>query len=135
VKRAVDVPIMADESLWGPFDAINLLRFEAADIFNIYLNKSPGIYNSMKIAHIGEPAGITCDVAPSGPCLGRIARAHVSASIRNLADGGMMRRLWLIADDLLIDPPKITKEGMELPKGPGLGVELDEEKVEKYRIR
>lgn len=135
VKRAVKVPIMADESLWGPYDAINLVRFEAADIFDIYINKSPGIYNSMKIAHIGEPAGITCDVAPGGPCLGRLASAHVSVSIRNLADGGNMRRLWMIMEDLLADPPRITKEGLELPTGPGLGVELDEEKVEKYRIK
>jgi L-alanine-DL-glutamate epimerase-like enolase superfamily enzyme len=135
VKRSVNVPIMADESLWGPYDAINLIRFEAADIFNIYINKSPGIYNSMKIAQIGEPAGITCDVAPGGPYLGRIASAHVSASIKNLADGGSMRRLWIIADDLLVDPPRITKEGLELPTGPGLGVDLKEEKVEKYRVK
>ena len=135
VRRAVDVPVMADESLWGPYDAMNLVRLQAADIFDIYVNKSPGIYNSMKIAYIGEPAGITCDVLPGGPCLGRMASAHVSASIRNLADGGNMRRLWIVADDLLVDPPKITKDGLELPTGPGLGVELDEKKVEKYTVR
>jgi len=135
VKRAVRVPVMADESLWGPYDALNLVRFEAADIFDIYINKSPGIYNSMKIAHIGEPAGITCDVAAVGPFLGRIAGAHVAASIRNLADGGNMRGPWMIADDLLLDPPKETREGLELPTKPGLGVELDDAKVQKYRVK
>jgi muconate cycloisomerase len=134
VKKAVKVPIMADESLWGPYDALNLVRFEAADIFNIYINKSPGIYNSMKIAYIGEPAGIRCDIAPGGPCLGRIASAHVAASIRNLADGGSMRRLWLITEDLLLNPPRMTKEGLEIPTAPGLGVELDEKKVDRYRV-
>jgi len=135
VKRAVRVPVMADESLWGPYDAVNLVRFEAADIFDIYINKSPGIYNSMKIAHIGEPAGITCDVAAVGPFLGRVTAAHVAASIRNLADGGNMRGPWMIADDLLLDPPRETREGLELPTKPGLGVELDDAKVQKYRVK
>jgi L-alanine-DL-glutamate epimerase-like enolase superfamily enzyme len=135
VKRAVRVPVMADESLWGPYDALNLLRFEAADIFDIYINKSPGIYNSMKIAHIGEPAGITCDIAAVGPFLARIAGAHVAASIKNLADGGNMRGPWMISEDLLLDAPKETKEGLELPTKPGLGVELDEAKVQKYTVK
>jgi L-Ala-D/L-Glu epimerase len=62
VKRQSPIPIMADESCFDHFDALNLVRHDACDYFNIKLSKSGGIYNALKINHIAESAGIKCQV-------------------------------------------------------------------------
>jgi L-alanine-DL-glutamate epimerase-like enolase superfamily enzyme len=63
VRQNVNSLVMADESIGSPRDALNLVRNEAADAFHVYLNKSPGIYYTMKIATIAEPVGILCYLA------------------------------------------------------------------------
>jgi len=58
VRKTVDIPIMADESVHNPYDAIKVVMAEAADLINIKLMKSGGIHNALKIAAISEAAGI-----------------------------------------------------------------------------
>jgi L-Ala-D/L-Glu epimerase len=62
VKRQSPIPIMADESCFDHFDALNLVRHNACDYFNIKLSKSGGIHNALKINHIAESSGIKCQV-------------------------------------------------------------------------
>ncbi|MBO3801287.1 MAG: dipeptide epimerase [Thermoproteota archaeon] len=58
VKRNSSVPIMADESVHSPEDAVEIVKKGAADFINIKLMKSGGIRNARKIAAISESAGI-----------------------------------------------------------------------------
>ncbi len=62
VAKEVEVPIMADESMHTPADALRLVNANAADMFNIKLMKSSGIHESRKIAAIADGAGIPCMV-------------------------------------------------------------------------
>ncbi len=62
VTRQVDLPVMADESMHTPFDALRLVEEKAADMFNIKLMKSSGIHEAGKIAAIAEAAEIPCMV-------------------------------------------------------------------------
>lgn len=54
------VPVLADESLYSPQDAATLLKMGAADLLNIKLMKSGGIYNALKIATMAEVYGVEC---------------------------------------------------------------------------
>ncbi|MEO7733446.1 MAG: dipeptide epimerase, partial [Kofleriaceae bacterium] len=47
VTERVDTPVMADESVFGPMDVIELIRMRAADIVNIKLMKTGGISNAV----------------------------------------------------------------------------------------
>ncbi len=58
VCRAVDVPIMADESLHSPADARQIIARQAADMFNIKLMKCGGILRALEILSLAEAAGI-----------------------------------------------------------------------------
>ncbi len=62
VARKVEVPIMADESMHTPADALRLVKENAADMFIIKLMKSSGIHEARKIAAIADGAGIPCMV-------------------------------------------------------------------------
>lgn len=60
VTERVNTPIMADESVFGPTEVIDLIRMRAADIINIKLMKTGGISNAIRIADIAALYGIEC---------------------------------------------------------------------------
>ena len=60
VTERVTTPIMADESVFGPAQVIELIRMRAADIINIKLMKTGGLSNAIKIADIASLHGIDC---------------------------------------------------------------------------
>jgi len=60
VTERVHTPIMADESVFGPTEVIELIRMRAADIINIKLMKTGGISNALHIADIAGLYQIEC---------------------------------------------------------------------------
>ena len=54
------VPVLADESVFSPRDAMRVLEQRAADLINIKLMKCGGIYNALKIAAAAEIYGVEC---------------------------------------------------------------------------
>ena len=54
------VPVLADESVFSPRDAMKVLEQRAADLINIKLMKCGGIYNALKIASAAEIYGVEC---------------------------------------------------------------------------
>ncbi|WP_342536721.1 muconate/chloromuconate family cycloisomerase [Sporosarcina sp. FSL K6-3508] len=128
------VPVMADEGLATVQDAMRLISAKAADIFSLKIHKSGGMRNTIKIAAIAEAAGIPCFGGTSlESSIGTSACLHAYGTIRNLQYGSELFGPQWLADDLVKNPLVCAEGKVQVPTGPGLGVELDEEKVEKYR--
>ena len=75
------VPVLADESVFSPMDAMKILQTGAADLINIKLMKCGGIYNGLKIATLAEMYGVECMIG----CMleGRVAvnaAAHLACA-------------------------------------------------------
>lgn len=60
VTDRVHTPIMADESVFGPVEVIDLIRMRAADIINIKLMKTGGLSKAIQIADIAAMYGVEC---------------------------------------------------------------------------
>lgn len=60
VTERVHTPIMADESVFGPMEVVELIRLRAADIINIKLMKTGGISNAIRIADIAAMHQVEC---------------------------------------------------------------------------
>ena len=60
VTDRVHTPVMADESVFGPAEVIELIRRRAADIINIKLMKTGGLSNAIRIADIASLYGVEC---------------------------------------------------------------------------
>jgi L-alanine-DL-glutamate epimerase-like enolase superfamily enzyme len=60
VRERVATPVMADESVFGPAQALALIRMQAADIINIKLMKAGGISRAAQIADLCGEHGIDC---------------------------------------------------------------------------
>ncbi|OEU47852.1 MAG: dipeptide epimerase [Desulfobulbaceae bacterium S3730MH12] len=81
VRDNVAFPVYADESVFSPRDALELIGMNAVDGLNIKLMKCGGIYNGLKIASIAETAGIPCMIGSMMEChISVSAAAHLAAS-------------------------------------------------------
>ncbi|MBO9663769.1 dipeptide epimerase [Dokdonella sp.] len=60
VTERVHTPVMADESVFGPTEVVELIRMRAADIINIKLMKTGGISNAIRIADIAAMYQVEC---------------------------------------------------------------------------
>lgn len=139
VRRNVTVPIIADESVWTLEDAKMLARAEAADVFSIYVGKAGGIGPAREIARFAHAVGIKCTIGSNLELgVGTAAMIHLALSAPAIdADTYPCDIIgpMFYEDDVLVDPVPISGGLARLHDRPGLGVELDDEKVEKYRVR
>ena len=147
VTRRVDTPVMADESAWTTWDILEIIEKKAADIISIYSTKPGGLLKAKKVAAIAEAAGFPCNVNGSVEMgVGNAANVHLAASTAaaNLGcvipvttpDAEATGRIAGIyyKDDIVTEPFAFVDGAVKVPQGPGLGVELDQEKVERYRL-
>jgi muconate cycloisomerase len=137
LRRDTGIPIMADESVFTLADAWTLARCGAADILSIYPGKHGGLMETIKIAHVAEAAGLLCHLGSNLELgVGTAAMGHVALALGIIASetypADLIGPLYHEAD-LLRVPQKLGPDAAQLPDGPGLGVELDEEQVARYR--
>ena len=133
VRLQSPIAIMADEALFGPADAIKLIRAEACDTFNIKVMKAGGLLNSIRIAHIADAANIRCMVGCMLESkLALTAAAHVVASQANIVyadlDGNTEHVIDPITGGMTVKAGTLT-----LPETPGLGCDVDPAFVKKLR--
>ncbi|WP_106314021.1 muconate/chloromuconate family cycloisomerase [Paraburkholderia sp. BL18I3N2] len=128
------VPIMADEAVTGPEDALELVRGACADVFALKIAKSGGIYGMMRTAAIADAAGVTLygGTMLEGS-IGSIASAHGFSALPQLAWGTELFGPLLLKDDIVTARPQYRDFDLHLPEGPGLGLHIDEEKLAFYR--
>ena len=123
VKKESPIPIVADESVKTPEDAIKVITKEGADVINIKLMKSAGIMGAVRIAYVTEAAGLENMIGCMGESkIGITAAAHVALGLRNI------RYYDLDSDMLIVEDPVsyggITGESeRRISGGEGLGIE------------
>ncbi len=136
IAHAIDTPIMADEAVFSPADATRVVRLQAADMISIKLMKPGGICRSKKIATIAEAAGLPCYAGAmweSG--VGIAASLHFMAATPNVKYGSdFYIPYFLMQHDIVKNPPRLADGHAHVPHGPGLGVELDEDVVRRFRV-
>jgi muconate cycloisomerase len=128
VRRRSGMPIMADESVFTPQDALEVIRHGAADVLSLYPGKHGGIRATQHIASMAEAAGIACTI---GSNLERevatAAMAHVTVATPNLQceryPGDLIGPLYY-EKPLTHGPLRYAADRLFVPETPGLGVAL-----------
>ncbi|ONI74067.1 chloromuconate cycloisomerase [Kribbella sp. ALI-6-A] len=134
ISAALPIPVMADESLRTPSDAVRLARLRAADIFAVKTTKCGGLRASLDIAAIGAAAGIPTHGATSieSP-VGTAASLHFACAAPGVTWGSELFGPLLMAEEMLTAPLHYADGHLHLPSGPGLGIELDPDKLRAFR--
>ncbi|MCP3656828.1 MAG: muconate cycloisomerase [Herbaspirillum sp.] len=134
LKGRYPIAIMADESLTGPTSAFALARQAGADVFAIKIEQSGGLRAAQQVAAIADAAGIELygGTMLEG-AVGTIASAHVFATFRNLQWGTELFGPLLLTEEILAQPLQYRDFELAVPTGPGLGIALDEDRIQFFR--
>ncbi|MDQ3617375.1 MAG: dipeptide epimerase [Pseudomonadota bacterium] len=123
VTERVHTPIMADESVFGPMEVIELIRLRAADIINIKLMKTGGISNAIRIADIAAMHGVECmigcmlETSISVAAAVHVAVAKSNAITRIDLDGPSLCRFDPVDGGVIFNESEIS-----ITDAPGLGI-------------
>ncbi|MDR2569127.1 MAG: mandelate racemase/muconate lactonizing enzyme family protein [Oscillospiraceae bacterium] len=132
VRRAVDVPIAADEGCSTVERALAHIKKEACDVFVIYVSEAGGLMRARQIAAMADACGIWCTMgtwAETG--VATAAGIHAIASSCNFVFSNDTH--YMLQDgDIIKKPLEIIDGKIALPSGAGIGVEIDEQKIDEF---
>lgn len=122
VTQHVYTPILADESVFSAEDAINIIKGRAADLINIKLMKTGGIYEALKICSIAEIYNVECMIG----CMLE-SKVAVSAGAHLAAAKGVITRADLDGPslckvDIYEGGPSYVANKIIMNETPGLGI-------------
>lgn len=129
LRAATTIPVALH--LANPHDIVNAIKAEAIDIFNL----GGTMWNFVKNAAIADAAGIPCWHG-SGNDLGimEMSYLHAASVPRNCVMPSDFVGSWTREDDLIVDGIAFDRGDAVVPDRPGLGCELDEAAVDRYRV-
>ena len=135
ITRAIDTPIMADESVFDPREALDGVERRLADVFSLKIMKSGGIRRALEVAAIARIGGI--DVY--GGCMFETGIAHAAgaqlmAALPELHLGcEFYMSTYYVREDVLAEPFPVRDGLVHVPAEPGLGVTVDPDRLARYR--
>jgi L-alanine-DL-glutamate epimerase-like enolase superfamily enzyme len=125
VRRAVSVPIAADEGCSTVERALAHIKKEACDVFVVYVSEAGGLMRARQIAAMADAASLWCTMgtwAETG--VATAAGMHAIASSCNFVFSNDTHYM-LQTGDILTNPLEIIDGKIALPAGAGIGVEID----------
>lgn len=147
VAERVRTPVMADESAWTVEDILELHDLNAAALFSCYVTKPGGLYRARQQAELAGRLGMACDIGGSIETgIGNAANLALGTVLTNAtlpsvcpvskpagADGPAVAGVYY-SDDLITEPFRFVDGVVMAPEGPGLGIEVDREKLARYSL-
>lgn len=142
VTRTLDIPIAGGENEFTKFSFRDIIARRAMDIIQPDVCAAGGITECKKIAALATAHSVPCIPHAWGSVIGLAATLHFLASIPDCPPCLVPMPPWLeyeqtynpFRDDLSTDPITHDRGMVNIPTGPGLGIEINREIIEKYRV-
>ncbi|MEW5313130.1 MAG: hypothetical protein WDW38_004721 [Sanguina aurantia] len=117
-----------------PESAFDVACSAGADVFAVKIEQSGGLFAAQRVAAIADAAGIA---VYGGTMLegavGTIAAAHLFSTFQHLQWGTELFGPLLLAEEILVQPLGYHDFHLDVPTAPGLGIELDEDRISAFR--
>lgn len=133
VQRAVAVPLMAHEGCFSLTDAIALIELDAVRVLGVNTERPGGITQALRAIDYAAHRGLGT-VLHNQP-LGIASAAQIHIGTARAAQLGHAMELFghvMLADDLVVEPLDYAGGRVRVPSGPGLGVALDEDALDRH---
>ena len=135
ITAKVDTPIMADESVHNLWDAYRIVKDKVADIIKIKFAKIGGFYKAQQVINLCEAAGVPVVIGNGlNTSIMGSAELNLACSHKQIIQGGEFVGPAKLKEDLVKDPLVMKDGKYVLRDKPGLGIEVDEEKINKSKI-
>jgi L-alanine-DL-glutamate epimerase-like enolase superfamily enzyme len=135
VRGAIGIPVMADESITDYASLIAVIRADCADLVKLKVMKQGGFLTCRRMLETATAAGLRVVIGHGfGLGINTVAEIMLAATSKNVVEGLECVGPLKTADDIVTSKLDLTAGVLPLPDGPGLGVTLDEAKVQRYRF-
>jgi muconate cycloisomerase len=136
IRRAIGIPLMADESVSGPESLLDIIRREAADLVKVKVMKQGGLLRTRAMVDGAAAAGLRVVIGHGfGLTLSTLAEAAIAASSTAIVDGCESVGPLKMAGDVVADPVRLDTGVLHLGDSPGLGATIDPDALARYRRR
>lgn len=134
LSQRFNIPILADESVGLSFEGFNIAKIAGARAFALKTAKSGGMLGVLELANIAKASGV-------GLYGGTMLEGSIATSAAVQAYSTLPALEWgtelfsplLLKDDIVVTPLNYVDYGVEVWDKPGLGLELDDDKVNYYK--
>jgi len=136
LQKQIVTPLCLDESIGSRSDADTALALGSCRVINLKAGRVGGLAESRAIHDLARAAGLR--LWCGGMLESGVGRAHnvALASLRGFdlpGDISASRRYW--AQDIVSPEFEVRDGQMSVPTGPGIGVEVDVERIEALTVR
>lgn len=132
VRSSVSSPI--SEHVHSEEYALRVIKERSVDIFNVSVSVAGGITGARRLLDLADMAGLECLIGTTQETsIATAAQAHVGASCPRLDYHSDPVGPLLYLDDVVKKGVRFIDGHMQVPEGPGLGVELNDEALDRLR--
>ena len=136
LRQVINVPLLADESVFGPEDMERAAREGICDGVSIKAMKSGGLTRGQTVARIAAAHGLSAyggDMFEAG--LAHLAGTHMIAATPEITLGcEFYQASYFLAEDILEEPFEVKQGQVIVPDGPGLGGKPDQAKLDHFCV-
>jgi L-alanine-DL-glutamate epimerase-like enolase superfamily enzyme len=135
IRRAIGIPLMADESVTDGASLIDIIRRGAADLVKVKVMKQGGFTRTRAMIECAAAAGLRVVVGHGfGLTPSTLAEAALAAVSEAVIEGCEAVGPLKMAADVVRDPVRLDSGTLRLPDRPGLGVTMDADAIKRYRV-
>ena len=133
LRRAVDIPIAAQESVSFPEEALAVLEAGAADLLKIKLTHIGGFQRALEVAAVVGAKGLPVVVGQGSACTTILSAAEMQlhSALKNAQSGGEITGFMRLGEQDIFSPIKVTRGKASPPMTAGLGIEVNKEKLQR----
>jgi len=135
LTRSTKVPVGVDEAIHSFGDIVSSAKAGAGGV-SLKLIKLGGIIAAIEAGKLCQRLGLSVNVAAkiAESSISSAAALHLACAVPK-ADWGVSLTHFYLAEDIVRRPLALKGGLVALPEGPGLGIEVDEAAVERFRVR
>jgi L-Ala-D/L-Glu epimerase / N-acetyl-D-glutamate racemase len=135
VRLAIKIPIILDESIQTPRDALTAIQARAADAFNVYISESGGLLRAQQIIAIAEAGGIPCLIGTMGELqIASAAAAHLAVACSNIPFTCDLVGPLRYDESIIRENLRLENGLFHPPEAPGLGVTPNWDVIDRHRL-
>ncbi len=133
VQRAVSIPLMAHEGCFSLTDATALIELGAVGVLGVNTERPGGITQALRAIDYAARRGLGTILHNQPLGIASAAQVHLGAARASVLGHAMeLFGHVMLEDDLILEPLDYSSGFVCVPDGPGLGVELDVDALDRY---
>lgn len=135
VRERVPIELIEHVSDFEECFALALIARRAVDVFNVVPVQAGRLQRAQRLLHLAESGGLTALIGSTVELgIGTAAAAHLAAACASVSVASDLVGPGLLKGDVVAPTLRYDRGYMRPPSGPGLGVQLDEDRMQAYAV-